>query len=95
MRDREQGSREAAERREQTAPLRKKIRQTESLIEKLHREIAAFDTRLADPSLYARDPARIAAESKGRAEAVRALAAAEEEWLTLSAEYEAASAAPG
>ena len=62
--------RSAAERREQIAPLRKKIRQTESLIEKLHKEIQAFDARLADPSLYARDPARIAAEGKGRAEAV-------------------------
>jgi ATP-binding cassette subfamily F protein 3 len=87
--------REAAERREQIAPLRKKIRQAESLIEKLHKEIQAFDARFADPSLYARDPARITAESKGRADAVKALAAAEEEWLALSDEYEAASAASG
>jgi ATP-binding cassette subfamily F protein 3 len=87
--------RSAAERREQIAPLKKKIRQTESLIEKLHKEIQGFDARLADPTLYARDPTRIAAEGKGRAEAVRALAAAEEEWLTLSDEYEAANAASG
>jgi ATP-binding cassette, subfamily F, member 3 len=85
--------REAAERREQTAPLRKKIRAAESLIGKLHKEIQAFDARLADPSLYARDPGRIAVESRGRAEAVKALAEAEEEWLALSTEYEAASAA--
>jgi ATP-binding cassette, subfamily F, member 3 len=87
--------REAAERREQTAPLRKKIRAAESLIGKLHKEIQAFDARLADPSLYARDPGRIAVESRGRAEAVKALAEAEEEWLALSTEYEAASAASG
>jgi len=85
--------REAAERREQTAPLRKKIKAAESLVGKLHKEIQAFDARLADPSLYARDPARIAVESRGRAEAVKALADAEEEWLALSTEYEAASAA--
>src|SRR5262249_22709846 len=85
--------REAAERREQTAPLRKRIRAIESLIEKLRREIEAFDRRLADPALYTRDPDKITAESKGRADAARALAAAEEEWLALSAEYEAASAA--
>ena len=87
--------REAAGRRAETAPLRKKIKAAETLIEKLHKEIAAYDARLADPSLYARDPARIAAESKGRAQAAKALADAEEEWLTLSAEYEAASAASG
>jgi ATP-binding cassette subfamily F protein 3 len=87
--------REAAERRAETAPLRKKIKATEALIEKLQKEIAAFDARLADPSLYARDAARIAAESRGRAQAAKALADAEETWLALSAEYEDASAAPG
>jgi ATP-binding cassette subfamily F protein 3 len=87
--------REAAERREQTAPLRKKIKATEVLIEKLHKEIAAYDARLADPTLYAREPGRIAAESKGRAQAAKTLADAEEEWLALSAEYEAASVASG
>jgi ATP-binding cassette subfamily F protein 3 len=87
--------REAAERREQTAPLRKKIKAAESLIKRLHNEIQAFDARLADPSLYARDAGRIAVESRGRAEAVKALAEAEEEWLALSTEYEAASAASG
>jgi ATP-binding cassette subfamily F protein 3 len=87
--------REAAERREQTAPLRKKIKAAEALIEKLHKEIAARDARLADPSLYARSPGSIVAESKARADAAKALAEAEEEWLTLSAAYEAETGAAG
>ena len=80
----------AADARAQTAPLRKKIKETESLMEKLRREIEAADGRLADPALYAKDPSKATAEAKARAETVRALAAAEEEWLTLSAELEAA-----
>jgi ATP-binding cassette subfamily F protein 3 len=81
--------REAAEKREQTAPLRKKIKETESLIEKLQKEIQAIDGRLADPKVYAQ-PAKVAEHGKARADAVRALAAAEERWLELSGELEAA-----
>ena len=80
----------AADARALTAPLRKKIKETESLMEKLQKQIQAADGRLADPALYVRDPAKATAEAKARAEAVRALAAAEEEWLALSAELEAA-----
>jgi len=45
---------------------------------------------MADPKLYERDPARVASLAKERADAATALAAAEEEWLALSAEYEGA-----
>jgi ATP-binding cassette subfamily F protein 3 len=83
--------REAASRRELTAPLRKKIRETEALIEKLQKEIQAIDGRLADPKVYAQ-PAKVAEQGKARADAVRALAGAEERWLELSGELEAASA---
>jgi ATP-binding cassette subfamily F protein 3 len=46
---------------------------------------------LADPNLYERDPARVATLAKERADAAAALTAAEEQWLALSEEYEAAS----
>ena len=85
----------AADARAQTAPLRKKIKETESLMEKLQKQIQAADGRLADPALYAKDPSKVTAETKARADLVRALAQAEEDWLALSAELEAAMAEAG
>ncbi len=83
--------REAAKRREETAPLRKAIKDAEAKIAKRQNEIAELDRKLADPKLYER-PADMAALSKARAEAVRAVAEAEEAWLALSTELEEASA---
>ena len=85
--------REAADRREQSAPLRKKIKEIESLIAKLEKEIQAIDRQLAEPSLYEREPARATALARERADKVKAQAAAEADWLELSAEYERATAA--
>jgi len=84
--------REAAQRRSELAPLRKKIKDAESLIEKLQKEIQRLDASLADVDLYAKDPAKATALARDRAEAVRRLAATEESWLEMSAEYEAATA---
>ncbi len=84
----------SAGQREQSAPLRKKIKEIESLIGRLHKEIQAIDQRLADPTLYG-DPAGAAERAKARADAAKALAAAEEHWLALSAQHEQAEAAPG
>jgi ATP-binding cassette subfamily F protein 3 len=44
------------------------------------------------PDLFTRDPARAAAHAKARSEVVAALARSEEEWLSASAAYEAATA---
>ena len=76
-----------------SAPLRKKIREIESLIAKLQKEIQAIDRRLAEPTLYEREPARATALARERADKVKAQAAAETDWLALSAEYERATAA--
>ena len=86
--------RAAADARAQTAPLRKRIKETESLIEKLQKRIQEADRRLADPSLYERDPAKAAAHAKERADAVKALGDAEDRWLALAHEHERANAAP-
>ncbi|MFC3076095.1 ABC-F family ATP-binding cassette domain-containing protein [Shinella pollutisoli] len=87
------GQRKAsADRRAQLAPLRKKINEIESLTAKLHKQIQLLDAELADPALYERDPAKAAEKAKLRAAAAGRLAGAEEEWLTLSAEYEEAMA---
>jgi ATP-binding cassette subfamily F protein 3 len=85
--------RDSAKRREEIAPLRKRLKDMEATIARLQREIATIDRALADPKLYASDPARIVAHGKARAEAARGLAEAEERWLALSAEIEEATAA--
>ncbi len=85
--------REAAERRQQTAPLRKKIKDAEALVESLQKEIRKLDARLGDSGLYERGPGEAAALAKARAEAVRSLAQTEEIWLHATAELEAAMVA--
>ena len=83
--------RAAAEKREELKPLKRQIDVSEKLVTKLSAEIARIDERLAS-DLFARDPAKATALSKARAEAVNALAKAEEEWLTASSAYEEAMA---
>ena len=57
---------------------------------KLGKRIGEIDQVLADPALYERDPTRVTMLAKERADASAALAAAEEQWLALSGEYESA-----
>jgi ATP-binding cassette subfamily F protein 3 len=87
-----QARREAAGRREVTAPLRKKIKDCERLIEKLRAEIGKLDAELAGSDLYAADPDKAAAVAKARADRVHAFARAESDWLDLSEELEQAEA---
>lgn len=81
-----------ADRRASLAPLRKKINEIESLTGKLEKQIQVLDVELADPMLYEKNPARAAQKAKERADAAAKLAAAEEQWLELSSEYEEAMA---
>ncbi|MFN7104167.1 MAG: ribosomal protection-like ABC-F family protein [Pseudorhizobium sp.] len=82
----------SAERRASLAPLRKKINEIESVTAKLEKLIQSLDAELADPVLYEKEPAKAADKVKQRGEAAAKLAAAEEQWLALSAEYEEAMA---
>ena len=84
--------RAAAEKRSELAPLKRRIDEFDKTIAKLSRKIAQIDAALADPKLYDRDPARLATLGKERAETVSALAAAEDQWLALSSDYESAMA---
>ncbi|MBX4956270.1 ABC-F family ATP-binding cassette domain-containing protein [Rhizobium lentis] len=81
-----------AEKRASLTPLKKKINEIESLTAKLEKQIQSLDAELADPVLYEKTPAKAAEKAKQRGEAAAKLAAAEEEWLTLSSEYEEAMA---
>ncbi len=85
-----------AERRRATAaaaPLRRAARAAESKAAALGAELAALDARIADPALYAAgaDPARAATLNRRRAEAAKALADAEADWLAAE---EAAESGP-
>jgi ATP-binding cassette subfamily F protein 3 len=74
----------AAQRREQMKPLRQKIQALEKDVERLSKERDRLDAALADPAT--KDPTETA---KSRAATLRALAAAEEQWLAATEEYEA------
>jgi ATP-binding cassette subfamily F protein 3 len=84
--------RAAAEKRIELAPIRKRIADADKTVQRLTEEIARIDAALAEPTLFARDPAKAATLSKSRAEAVTALARAEDEWLAASEALEAAMA---
>ncbi len=84
--------RAAAGKRSELAPLKRRIDECDKAIGRFTKRIAEIDAALADPTLYDRDAARVAALGKERADASAALAAAEEEWLALSGDYESAMA---
>jgi ATP-binding cassette subfamily F protein 3 len=84
--------RAAAQMRIELAPLRRRIADAEMAVKRYGEEIARLDAALAVAGLFARDPAKAAALAKARADAATALARAEDDWLTASGEYEAASA---
>jgi ATP-binding cassette subfamily F protein 3 len=81
--------RAAARRRAGLAPFKRRIAVAESEVARLAAEITRLDTALSSPSLFAHDPARAAMLAKARADASKALAAAEAEWLEASSAYEA------
>ena len=53
-------------------------------IDRLTAEIAKLETLLADPDLYSREPVKFARATEALSQRQQALAAAEEEWLTLA-----------
>lgn len=85
-----QARRAAAEKRVDTAPLRKRISQVEVVIAQLTRQLGKLDTTLSDSELFTREPARAVELSKTRANVVAALAKAEEEWIAASSALETA-----
>jgi len=84
--------RAAAERRAELAPLKKAMHAAEQRVEKLAKDIAALDTLLADPNLYAKDPQRAQNAAQQRGQLSKQQADAEESWLAATEAYEDASA---
>ncbi|MHA7883875.1 ABC-F family ATP-binding cassette domain-containing protein [Nitratireductor rhodophyticola] len=79
---------EAARKRAALEPLAKEIKATEGLIDRTRRRIDAIEARLADTSLYDKEPKKVSELAKERSDLATMLARHEDRWLTLSSEYE-------
>ncbi|HEY8124376.1 MAG TPA: ABC-F family ATP-binding cassette domain-containing protein [Methylocystis sp.] len=84
----EAAKREAPKRRD-AGHTRRKLAAAEERVEKFTQLIARVDEALAAPDAFARNAQEAARLAAQREELVRALAAAEEQWLELAAEAEA------
>jgi ATP-binding cassette, subfamily F, member 3 len=84
--------REAANKRQALKPLKDTMDRYEREVAKLHGEIETIDAELAKPGLFDKDATKGNALSKKRADAMRALAAAEANWIEAAEHYEAAAA---
>jgi ATP-binding cassette subfamily F protein 3 len=80
--------REAAQRRAALEPVAKEIRATEALMDRIRKRIDNIEDELANPAVYEKDPSTATRLAKERTELSNTLAAHEEKWLALSAEYE-------
>ena len=90
--DKKEARRIAAQKREQNAPLKKKAQALEKEVEKLQAEVARLDAKLADANAFEGKPDEAAKVAKARADALRALATAEDSWLEAVAAYDEAMA---
>ena len=79
--DRRQARRERAAARAETAALRTAARDAERQLDALHSDKHEIETALADPALYAGDPARMTELQRRLAEVGRALEETEQAWL--------------
>jgi ATP-binding cassette subfamily F protein 3 len=83
--------RSAVERRAARAPPKKRLDAIEARMAKLSGAIEKIDAALADGTAFLKDAAKAGDLARMRAEAAEALAKAEEEWLEVSGEIEAAA----
>ncbi|WP_338723203.1 ABC-F family ATP-binding cassette domain-containing protein [Devosia sp. XK-2] len=91
--DRKQSRQEAAARRAELAPLKKKIADAETKMKRLRAEIDKVDAHLADPKIYDGSPDRLIALGRDKSRFTTDLEAVEESWLELSAKLEEAERA--
>jgi ATP-binding cassette subfamily F protein 3 len=72
-----------------TGPARRRAEAAEAALARATSAVAEIDRDLADPAVFARDPARAAELGRRRAQAHAAMEAAEREWLEAHEAYEA------
>lgn len=83
-------AREPQLQRKEAAPLKKRIAAIEEKMAKFQDLIARIEKALADPAAFVKEPAKAAQLSAQCEELEKVLIAAEEEWLALTSESEAA-----
>ncbi len=91
--DRKAARQDAAAKRAEVAPLRKSIKEVEQKLARLRTELARVDGILADPKTYDGAPERVISLGKDKARFEGDIAGAEEKWLMLSEQLEAAESA--
>lgn len=82
----------AAQKRQALKPLLKKVKDSESLMQKLQKEIQSLSAQLEDPALYEKEPQKSVELTKQINACREELTRAEDIWLELSTEYEEAMA---
>jgi ATP-binding cassette subfamily F protein 3 len=90
--ERATSTRDSAQGRKDSAPLKKRIWAIEEKMRKFQDLVERIDKALANPAAFAKDPAKAAQLAAQRGELEKALGGAEEEWLELTSRFEAAQA---
>jgi ATP-binding cassette subfamily F protein 3 len=80
------------DKRRRLKPLKQRADAAEREVGALGTQLGQLDAQLAEPNLFARDPAAAAALAKTRTEAAQALAVAEARWLQAQDDYDNAAA---
>jgi len=78
----------AADRRAQIAPLKKTSDNAEKKVSRLQAELAKVEAELNSPDIYEKDPAKVPALTKQRADLQRQVDVAEASWLAALDAYE-------
>ncbi len=77
-------------RRIATGPIKKRVKEAESRMEKFGKELASIDAKLSSTTLHAKNPVEAVLLANQRKDTSAAMDRAEEDWLAASAELEAA-----
>ena len=91
--DKKAARQDSAAKRLEVAPLRKSIKEVEQKLGRLRTELEKIEAILADPKVYDGAPERVIMLGKDKARFSADIEAAEERWLALSEELEAAERA--
>jgi ATP-binding cassette subfamily F protein 3 len=86
--NRSQSQNSSSEKRAKLVPLKKRIKQIETEVQKCEEQIVAIDEKLTDAELQSKNPLEAARLARIRAQAVEALEKFEEEWLEASGRRE-------
>ena len=88
--DRKNLRKDAAKRRQALAPLRKKLTQAESKVERLEGEKQKLQKAMADPTLYEEEKGKLLTLQKQLGTLEKDLARAEDNWIRLQVEWDRA-----